>query len=1227
MNNKESIIRKVVKKTKVGTVRRAIKYRSITDVLNIKNGMVTNVDQIMLKDGQLISTGIDPKIFIRLNKPTKKLSVDLKVNSKHNDDIDLFYSNYGQKEASFSYNQCLKIGKTNGTKINRDIIFPTKVKYMRLDLGNHATDLNIDDFKIVPQKSIGDEFYNEYTPVLEHLNDCNNKKNIVIVTHALNETGAPLLAFNIAKSFKQKKYEVFVLSLSDGYLEEKFNEENIKLISLHQSPLSKELHNPKLFEDIVIRLKNKGYTNVLTNTIISGITAPLFKKYGFNIISLIHEMKMSIELYDMKQGGRDINLYSDKIIFPDKIVYEDFFKVFNENNKKSIICPQGLYKLKEDIVPDYEKVYKKYDIPKNSKIILGSGTADFRKGIDLFLLAAQKLISLEENEEYHFIWAGKIYNEELEEWYKLQFEKGNIKDRFHNIEFIKDKKEYQNLVTCSDAFWLTSREDPYPSVMIEAIEYNTPVVAFKNCGGANSLLADGRGILVDNFDINEMALETKKLIDSKEITTKMLTASQKFVKEKLVFNDYINSLEKFFSEISEFEKKSKKADVSVIVPNYNYEEFLPVRLKSIINQTIKPKEIIFLDDVSKDNSVEVARKILEQAKKEHGIDYKIIKNETNNGCFRQWLKGIDLAKYPYVWIAEADDYAENNFIETLIPYFKDEKVNLAYVKSNVIDENCKVIDYDYNSYIKDLAEDKWENSFVENGKEQVKKYFSRKNIIPNASSVIIRKSATEGLADVLSKFNIIGDWLAYIYIISSGKVAYSSNCLNGHRRHSKSIIAKKEKSKNFIKEILEIKQYVVDNIPMDDEDYNNLVLSIEGMDYYHDMIMQDEKLKSLFDKLINTIQSKLKKKNIMIIVPDLTVGGGQTVAIRLANSITKYYNVFLVNARFELENSIMKNMIAKNVNLLNKNDINSLKIYNKLLKLSSVISFIWWSDKLAHCAFKDENVPLIISMHGCYEMLLHNPGVDGYFNENVEEMLERANRIVYTAEKNKEVFEKFDMLSDPKIIKIDNGFVLGDFPKKSRQELGIKEDDFVFGLVARAIPEKGYEEAIKALKIVNKKNAKKAHLILVGGSEYINGLKKKYSDEHIHFIDEFSLPLEWLGWEELFDVGLLPSYFKSESLPTVIVEYLYLQKPIIATNIAEIKSMIDNEEDQAGACIPLKDGKADIDILAKEMNKMMNDSDYYKKLKKNTSKLANRFDMDKCIDNYKILIEENNQDE
>lgn len=1072
------------------------------------------------------------------------------------------------------------------------------------------------------RKKINREHINN---ILNKINNTNNDK-IVVVTHSMNKSGAPMLAYNISKKFKEKGFDVVVIAISDGFLEEKYLELDIPVIKMHQILESEKIDDIKLFDSIVKILKDKGYKNVITNTIISGITIPTFKKNNFNIISLIHEMKNSIELFNMKTGGRNVNFYSDLIVFPDKIVENEFYQIFQKNNDNSLICPQGLYKEVHKITPDYNKIYKKYSIPINSKIIIGSGVPDLRKGIDLFLNAAQQLVYLEKENEYHFIWAGKIYDKQLAGWYKCQFKRYGMEDRFHNIDFIEDAREYQNLVECSDAFWLTSREDPFPSVMIEALQYNTPVLAFKDCGGADTLLGDGRGILIDNFNVEELAKQTDELIKDKTRIDNMLKKAQKYINEHLVFDDYISNLEKFFKELETKDAaKPKFTNVSVVVPNYNYENYLPIRLESIINQSVKPKEIILLDDVSSDHSVDVSEPILKMAKEKYGIDYKIIRNTTNNGCFRQWLKGIDLAKEEFVWIAEADDYAKPNFIETLMPKFNDKNVVLSYAKSSVIDSNSDLPDYDYNSYVSDLDGEKWTKDFVEDGKDYIIKYLSQRNTIPNVSSTIIRKTATKGMEKELSKYNAIGDWLAYIYIISKGKVAYSCLELNGHRRHGNSIIAKEEKNIMFVKELLKIKKYVIENFEFDDVTLNNALLEMINNHLNYNLINKNEELTNLYKELIELAKSKLKKQNILFILPDLEVGGGQTVGIRLANNFLKYYNVYLVNAREQQETDFMKNMIDKNVKLLKYNgDVELLKLYNSLLRFKSVLSFIWWSDKLSYCAFKDDSsVKRIISMHGCYENILDNPGIDSFFGPNVQNMLDTANHIVYTAEKNKRIIRECNLENNPKVSKIDNGFILDKFPKKGRELLGIEKNDFVFGLVARAIPEKGYEQAIEAINIINKKNDKKAHLILVGASEYINELKAKYSNNYIHFIDTFTEPLEWMGWEEIFDVGLLPTYFISESLPTVIVEYLFLNKPVIATDIAEIKSMIINDKMSAGITISLKNGKPNVDELKNAMLELMNDTKKYEELKKNTKEFAKRFDMDKCINKYKKLIDDN----
>lgn len=102
--------------------------------------------------------------------------------------------------------------------------------------------------------------------------------------------------------------------------------------------------------------------------------------------------------------------------------------------------------------------------------------------------------------------------------------------------------------------------------------------------------------------------------------------------------------------------------VSVIIPNYNHALYLDERIQSILNQSYDNFEIIILDDMSKDNSREVIEKYRECPKISH-----ILYNETNSGStFRQWKKGITLAKGEFIWIAESDDYCEPSLLEALV---------------------------------------------------------------------------------------------------------------------------------------------------------------------------------------------------------------------------------------------------------------------------------------------------------------------------------------------------------------------------------------------------------------------------------------------------------------------------------------------------------------------------------------------------------------------------------
>ena len=83
---------------------------------------------------------------------------------------------------------------------------------------------------------------------------------------------------------------------------------------------------------------------------------------------------------------------------------------------------------------------------------------------------------------------------------------------------------------------------------------------------------------------------------------------------------------------------SNPLKVSVIIPNYNYQDFIIERIDSILLQTYPIYELVILDDCSTDNSREV---IEEKIKTIKDVKVTFIENEKNSGLvFSQWQKGL-----------------------------------------------------------------------------------------------------------------------------------------------------------------------------------------------------------------------------------------------------------------------------------------------------------------------------------------------------------------------------------------------------------------------------------------------------------------------------------------------------------------------------------------------------------------------------------------------------------
>jgi glycosyltransferase involved in cell wall biosynthesis len=151
---------------------------------------------------------------------------------------------------------------------------------------------------------------------------------------------------------------------------------------------------------------------------------------------------------------------------------------------------------------------------------------------------------------------------------------------------------------------------------------------------------------------------------------------------------------------------------------------------------------------------------------------------------------------------------------------------------------------------------------------------------------------------------------------------------------------------------------------------------------------------------------------------------------------------------------------------------------------------------------------------------------------------------------------------------------------------------------------------------------------LGGDSNFLQQLKIQYSTDSIRFTGYTDQPQRVIN---VFDVGLLPTYFPGESLPNTIIEYLACGKPVIATDTGGIAEMIriTGTEETAGQLIPLRNGKADADAIAEAMSVYIKMPQLLGEHSRRATQAFRKFDPETCFGEYesffKDILEDKNR--
>lgn len=329
--------------------------------------------------------------------------------------------------------------------------------------------------------------------------------------------------------------------------------------------------------------------------------------------------------------------------------------------------------------------------------------------------------------------------------------------------------------------------------------------------------------------------------------------------------------------------------VSVVIPNYNYENYIEERIDSILMQTYPIHELIILDDCSTDNSV---NKIEEIIKKHPDVNIKFVKNEKNSGSvFSQWQKAFSLSTGNYVWIAEADDSCSHYFLENVMKGFDSPNVVLSYAESMRIDENNKIISSSCRDWMLAVSSVKWNKSYINSGINEIQNALAICNTIPNVSAVVFKKSNQVEIIEEAKKFKISGDWYIYYKLLSNGDIAYCHKSLNYFRKHSKSTSTVVSRELE-IRELLTIQSEIRKNCHLNSNQIHKQSFRYGGI------------INETSNEFKEEVSSMIAKKIAWIIPSPIKGSGGIRTMIQNAN--------FLVRQGFECDIYVEEDYVNTN---------------------------------------------------------------------------------------------------------------------------------------------------------------------------------------------------------------------------------------------------------------------------------------------------------------------------
>lgn len=325
---------------------------------------------------------------------------------------------------------------------------------------------------------------------------------VLVVCHDATRTGAPILGWNICRELG-KRYNVIALLLGDGDIAGHFADDCAVLAG----PYDKSVRTPKAIGRTIADLHaHFNLAFAIVNSIASrSVLRPLAEQYVPSVL-LVHEFS---KFHCYPDEIVDTFGWAGEVVFPAKLVQQNASLERTEPAvRRSHIVPQGQSVIPLAKTDDSAAARNKAErerqelirqvLPQGEGadrpfIVLGAGTIEYRKGVDLFIATAAKLKSMATDRKILMVWVGRTYDSPEHRQYRTYLDDQIVaSDLQDDLIMLDETPHLEALYGIADLFYVSARLDPLPNVAIDAMTMGLPLICFENATGvAEILAADG----------------------------------------------------------------------------------------------------------------------------------------------------------------------------------------------------------------------------------------------------------------------------------------------------------------------------------------------------------------------------------------------------------------------------------------------------------------------------------------------------------------------------------------------------------------------------------------------------------------------------------------------------------------------------------------------------------------------------------------------------------------